>query len=62
MDVSNWDASTWQHLTGASGHAFHKNYTDQTKDWAVGKQYPWAFSKDATDKTASKTLILTPKK
>ena len=60
MDVSDWDASTWQNLTGSSGHAFHKNYTDQAKDWAKGQQYPWGFTKEATDASANKTLTLTP--
>lgn len=62
MDVSDWDASTWHNLTGSSGHAFHKNYTDQAEGWAKGQQYPWGFSKEATDATANKTLVLTPAK
>lgn len=62
MDVSDWDASTWLNLTGASGHAFHKNYTDQAKQWAAGEQYPWAFTPGATSSAAKDTLILTPKR
>src|SRR5690606_13749348 len=48
IDVANWDASRWINLTGASGHAFHKHYTDQTEDWASGAQREWRFSPEAT--------------
>lgn len=60
IDVSNWDASTWQNLTGQSGHAFHKNYTDQVDGWATGEQYAWAFSTKAVDAATKDTLTLTP--
>ncbi|MCW2287472.1 penicillin amidase [Leucobacter luti] len=60
IDVSDWDASTWQNLTGASGHAFHPNYTDQTEGWAHGEQYAWAFSPGAVAAAATDELILTP--
>lgn len=60
IDLSDFDASTWNHLTGASGHAFHANYTDQTKDWAAGIQTPWAYSSEAVKAATADTLILTP--
>ena len=60
IDVSDWDASTWQNLTGQSGHAFHKHYVDQTPDWAKGEQYAWAFTPDAVTQAAKDTLTLTP--
>ncbi|WP_029264123.1 MULTISPECIES: penicillin acylase family protein [unclassified Microbacterium] len=60
IDLSDFDASTWNHLTGASGHAFHEHYTDQTADWTVGLQKPWAFSAKAVDTSAVDTLILSP--
>ncbi|MBT2473810.1 penicillin acylase family protein [Microbacterium sp. ISL-103] len=60
VDLSDFDASTWIHLTGASGHAFDEHYTDQTADWAAGTQKPWAFSKKAVDAAAQHTLVLTP--
>lgn len=62
IDVADWDASTWQNLTGQSGHAFHKNYTDQTEGWAAGEQYAWAFTPDAVAAAAKDTLTLTPAK
>lgn len=60
IDLADWDASTWQNLTGASGHAFHPNYTDQTEGWAAGKQYLWAFSPQAVTARTSDELTLSP--
>ncbi|GAA5145021.1 penicillin acylase family protein [Microbacterium pseudoresistens] len=60
VDLSDWDASTWNHLTGASGHAFHAHYTDQTDAWVKGEQSPWAFSEEAVDAAAVDTLVLSP--
>ncbi|QIK62674.1 penicillin acylase family protein [Leucobacter viscericola] len=60
MDPSDWDASTWQNLTGQSGHAFSSNYTDQTEGWAKGEQYGWAFSPGAVKATTTNTLVLRP--
>jgi penicillin amidase len=61
IDLSDFDASTWNHLTGASGHAFHPHYVDQTENWSDGIQTPWAFSADAVDEATVDTLVLTPK-
>ncbi len=60
IDTSNWDASTWIHLTGASGHAFHSHYTDQTDDWAKGVQRPWNYTQPSVNDTAKDTLTLVP--
>ncbi len=60
IDLADLDASTWIHLTGASGHAFHAHYTDQTSDWATGVQRRWAFSTKAVNATTVQTLVLTP--
>ena len=59
-DLSDWDASVWQNLTGTSGHAFHPNYVDQADDWAQGNQFPWAYSPDAIDDATEDTLVLEP--
>jgi penicillin amidase len=61
VDLADFDASTWNHLTGASGHAYHEHYIDQTTDWAAGVQKPWAFSAKAVDAAAVDTLVLAPK-
>ena len=60
IDVADWDASTWQNLTGASGHAFHPNYTDQAEGWARGEQYAWGYSRDAVRASTQDELTLTP--
>lgn len=61
IDLGDFDNSTWINLTGQSGHAFHANYTDQTADWASGKQRPWAYSPEAIDANTAATLTLQPK-
>ncbi|ALX66064.1 penicillin acylase family protein [Microbacterium sp. XT11] len=61
VDLSDFDSSTWIHLTGASGHAFHAHYTDQTADWAAGVQRPWAFSTKAVKAATTQTLMLSPR-
>ena len=58
VDLSDLDRSRWIQLTGASGHAYHRNYTDQTELWARGETLPWAFSRDAVRDRATQTLVL----
>lgn len=60
VDLADFDASGWNHLTGASGHAFHPNYTDQTETWQRVELTPWAFSPEAVDAATTHTLVLTP--
>ncbi|MBA0053375.1 penicillin acylase family protein [Streptomyces sp. AJS327] len=60
VDLDNLDRSRWINLTGASGHAFHKNYTDQTDKWAKGELLPWAFSEKAVEKGTEDKMALTP--
>ncbi|UWF77575.1 MULTISPECIES: penicillin acylase family protein [Microbacterium] len=60
VDLANFDASSWNQLTGQSGHAFHQHYTDQTADWAAGVQRPWPFTAKAVTRAAVDTLVLRP--
>lgn len=60
VDLSDFDASGWNHLTGASGHTFHPNYIDQTEAWQRAELTPWAFTPDAVDAATVDTLVLTP--
>jgi penicillin G amidase len=60
VDLSDFDASTWNHLTGASGHAFSPHYTDQTENWSKGVQSPWPFSAKAVTAATVDTLVLKP--
>ncbi len=60
VDLADLDASRWINLTGASGHVWHDNYTDQTELWKKGKTLPWAFSRPAVEEAAKHTLTLEP--
>ncbi|MGN8553238.1 UNVERIFIED_CONTAM: penicillin acylase family protein [Microbacterium sp. SLM126] len=60
VDLSDFDASGWNHLTGASGHAFHANYIDQTATWQAVGLTPWAYSRGAVDDATTDTLTLVP--
>ncbi len=60
VDLSDLDASTWVNLTGASGHAFHRHYWDQTDLWRTGGTTPFRFSRSAVAAGAEETLVLQP--
>ena len=60
VDLEDFDASTWINLTGASGHAFHPNYTDQASLWQDGETRSWPYTLDAVREAASDTLNLLP--
>lgn len=60
VDLGDFDASTWINLTGASGHAFHPNYTDQAPLWQHGETRDWPFTLEAVRDAASDTLNLRP--
>jgi penicillin amidase len=60
VDLAELDASRWVNLTGASGHAFHDNYTDQVELWRDGRTTAWPFSQAAVEEAARHTLVLRP--
>ncbi|WP_327306325.1 penicillin acylase family protein [Streptomyces sp. NBC_01298] len=60
VNLADFDKSRWINLTGASGHAYHDHYTDQTSLWAKGELLDWPFGKDAVDKATIDTLTLQP--
>jgi penicillin amidase len=60
VSLADFDDSRWINLTGASGHAFHPNYTDQTELYVDGRTLPWAFTADAVDDAGEHTLTLVP--
>lgn len=60
VDLADFDASTWINLTGASGHAYHANYVDQTPLWQKHETRAWPFSPDAVTAAARDTLTLLP--
>ncbi|MFJ3586315.1 penicillin acylase family protein [Streptomyces sp. NPDC090127] len=60
VNVGDWDRSRWINLSGASGHAYHPNYTDQTDKWVEGELLDWSFGKAAVDAATKDTLVLKP--
>ncbi|WP_352231769.1 penicillin acylase family protein [Microtetraspora sp. NBRC 16547] len=60
VDLADFDRSRWINLTGASGHAFHANYNDQSELWADGRTTVWPFSEQGVRREAVDTLTLTP--
>ncbi len=60
VDMSDRDASTWIHLTGNSGHAFHPHYDDQLEPWSRGETLPFAVSEEAVREATSEELVLNP--
>jgi penicillin amidase len=60
VSLADLDDSRWVNLTGQSGHAFDRHYTDQTDLWARGETLPWAFTKAAVDAAEQHTLTLRP--
>jgi penicillin G amidase len=60
VNLADFDESQWINLTGASGHAYHRNYTDQTDLWASGEFLPWAFSEQGVKEATTHTMVLIP--
>lgn len=60
IDFANFDDSTWNHLTGNSGHAFHPNYDDLVKSWQAAEQTPWLFSLATLRESSREVLELSP--
>ncbi|UED85814.1 penicillin acylase family protein [Streptomyces profundus] len=60
ISLDAFDDSLWINLTGASGHAYHDNYTDQTDLWSRGEYLNWPSSPEAVMERSTNTLTLTP--
>ncbi|MFV2195687.1 penicillin acylase family protein [Nocardiopsis sp. LOL_012] len=60
VDLADRDASTWIHLTGNSGHAFHEDYDNQLELWARGETLPFAVTREAVEAAAVDELVLVP--
>ncbi|MBA2445189.1 MAG: penicillin acylase family protein [Nocardioidaceae bacterium] len=60
VSLDDLDSSIWVNLTGASGHAFHENYTDQTDLWLDGQSLPWVFTRADVEGAAESELTLEP--
>ncbi|MDA2810666.1 penicillin acylase family protein [Nocardiopsis sp. RSe5-2] len=60
VDMADPDTARWIDLTGPSGHAFHPDRGSQTDAWAAGETVPMPFTREAVEKAAENTLVLTP--
>jgi penicillin amidase len=60
-DLSNWDASTLNTVTGQSGNFFSPYYMDQWQAWYRGYTFTLPFSKTAVGNAAAHRLMLEPK-
>jgi penicillin amidase len=60
VDLSDFDKSGWINLTGASGHAHHPHYTDQTSKWAKGELLEWPFDEKAVEDSTEAKMALRP--
>ena len=60
-DLSNWDASTLNTVTGQSGNFLSQYYMDQWRAWYSGHTFTLPFSKTAAENTAQHRLMLEPK-
>jgi penicillin G amidase len=49
IDLGDLDASRWVNQSGVSGHAFARNYDDQTSLWVAGRMLPFVSTPAAVD-------------
>ena len=61
-DLSNWDASTLNTVTGQGGNFLSRYYMDQWKAWYEGTTFPLPFSSKAVDGAMKHALVLEPGK
>lgn len=60
-DLSNWDSSTLNVVTGQSGNFLSQYYMDQWGAWYTGYTFTLPFSKTAVEVAAQHRLMLEPK-
>lgn len=60
IPLDDLDGARWINLTGASGHAYDDNYTDQAALWVDGQTLPWVFTREAVEAAGQNELTLIP--
>ena len=60
VDLGNLDQSRWVNQSGVSGHAFHRNYADQTDLWARNETWPFVATRAAVEARTEHRLELVP--
>ncbi len=59
-DLSNFDQSTLNTVTGQAGNFLSPHYMDQWKAWYEGTTFPLPFSPEAVEKNKVHVLVLEP--
>jgi penicillin amidase len=59
-DLSDFDASTMNVVTGNAGNFLSPYYMDQWRAWYTGYTFPLPFSRSAVEKTAAHRLMMRP--
>jgi penicillin amidase len=60
VDLGQLDQSRWVNQSGTSGHAYHRNYDDQTELWARNDTWPLVSSRSAVEARTENRLELVP--
>lgn len=60
VDLGDFDASTFVHTTGQSGHAFHPNYDSMIEMWVDGEHGPMPWSREGVEALSTDVLELIP--
>ncbi|HEV2927707.1 MAG TPA: penicillin acylase family protein, partial [Propionibacteriaceae bacterium] len=60
VDLGQLDQSRWVNQSGTSGHAYHRNYVDQTELWASNRTWPFVASRSAVEARMEHRLELVP--
>ena len=60
VDLGDLDGSRWVNQSGVSGHAFHRNYDDQTELWATNRMWAFASTRAAVEAATTHRLNLVP--
>jgi penicillin amidase len=60
VDLGQLDQSRWVNQSGTSGHAYHRNYADQTELWVRNDTWPFVSSWDAVEARTEHRLELAP--
>lgn len=60
IDLADFDASTFVHPTGQSGHAFHHNYDSMIEMWVEGEHGPIPWTRTMVESVAVDSLRLVP--
>jgi penicillin amidase len=59
IDLGDLDGCRWVNQSGVSGHAFSRNYDDQTDLWVNETMWPFVSSRHAVESRAVDRMQMT---